>query len=127
MKSEKTIKVLDKEVKIRYCAASETGFEQLSGKSSAVFWPTQDGDNVIPAQASTIDYIYLAVASIVAAYTSKGEDVPISVEQILYDASPADILQLINAVGELRNIWYDVPAAAAKDDGQETGDDKKKD
>ena len=77
---------------MRYCAAAETGYEELSGKPSTRFIPTRDADgNVVPPEATTIDYIYLAVSAIVAAYASRHKEPPITDGQILYDASPFEI------------------------------------
>ena len=95
---------------MRYCAAAETGYEELSGKPSTRFIPTRDADgNVVPPEAITIDYIYLAVSAIVAAYAANDEEPPVSVKQILYDTSPFEVGELIKSVGELRSFWYDVP------------------
>ena len=95
---------------MRYCAAAETGYEELSGKPSTRFIPTRDADgNVVPPEATTIDYIYLAVSAIVAAYLARGEETPVTVNQILYDASPDEIGKLIKSVGEVRAEWYELP------------------
>lgn len=111
MKSEKKVVIQEKEVLMRYCAAAETGYEELSGKSSTRFIPAIDPNgNRIPAEATTIDYIYLAVSSIVAAYAVRHQDPPITVEQILYEVSPEEIGTLIKSVVDLRAIWYEVPS-----------------
>lgn len=111
MKAEKTITILGKEVRMLYCAATETGYEQLSGQTSAVFIPT-DGN---PPAAKAEDYIKLAFAGIIAAYTSRGDDEPISINDILYEATPDDISTLINTIVELRLQWYNVPAVMQKE------------
>ena len=52
MKAEKTITICGKEVRMRYCLASETGFEKLADKEVSVFLPTptldkdKDGNHV---------------------------------------------------------------------------------
>lgn len=119
MKAERTISILGKEVKMRYCAAAETGYEQLSGHSSARFIPQKKDGEVVPAEATTIDFIYLAVASIVAAYAASQEESPITAEQILYEASPFEVGELIKAVSELRSKWYNVPAVMNKKEAEE--------
>ena len=44
MKVEKTINICGMDVRMRYCAAAETGYETLSGKSAAVFAPIEVKD-----------------------------------------------------------------------------------
>ena len=113
MTKERIIKILDKDVVMRYCVASETGYEQLSGKSSSVFIPEIDSIThkvVKQAEATTIDYLYLAIASVIAAYSYKRQKPPVTAEQILYEASPNEVLSLIKNVGELRNELYEIPS-----------------
>lgn len=119
------------EVAMRYCAASETGYESLSGQSSDIFLPVrQEGEDgkteFLPPKATTEDYIRLAIASIVAAYARHGEEPPITAEDILYDAPPEDIRLLLRTVGELRNEWYKV-SAVVKDEMQQDDQDQKAD
>ena len=112
--TEKTIQICGHDVKMRYCAAAETGYEQLSGKSIATFVPTfgtnEKGEQVItePAKAVTDDYLKLAISAIVAAYSRTGEEPPITSEDILYEARPEDVTTLLNTVVELRIEWYGV-------------------
>ena len=103
MKS-KTITLCGKEVEVIYCAATETGFEKLRDKSMEVFAPS---DNIV---ATTEDYIALGIAGIIAAYTRRGEDAPVTSSDILYDATPTEVQTLIVTILELRNEWYQVPA-----------------
>ena len=133
MTSEKTINICGKDVKMRYCAATETGYEQLSGKSVATFIPTfgknEQGEDVItkPAEATTHDYLMLAVSAIVAAYSRNGEEPPVSTEDILYEATAEDTKTLLETIVELRSDWYGVPkvvmdadnAQKPKADGEE--------
>lgn len=98
MNNEKTITICGKEVKLRYCAAAETGFEQLAGKSI--------GDIDFNSQE---DLLRLSVAAIIAAYQREGQEAPIESKDILFDAKPAEIIELFKAVFELRAAWYNVP------------------
>ena len=121
MIAEKTITICGKEVKMRYCAAAETGYESLSGKSIAVFSPTfgkdEDGNDIItePAKATTQDYLTLAVSAIVAAYARGNEEPPVTSEDILYDASPTEVAELLTTVVMLRVEWYKVPEVVKPD------------
>lgn len=98
MNNEKTITICGKEVKLRYCAATETGFEQLAGKSI--------GDIDFNSQE---DLLRLSIAAIIAAYQRDGQEAPIESKDILFDAKPAEIIELFKAVFELRASWYNVP------------------
>ena len=127
MKKE-TIKIFGKEVDMLYCAAAETGYEKLSGKSSEVFIPKRamsdnqpvndsDGNPIYNAPEATLDdYIKLAVSAIIAAYAKDGKDAPITTEEILYDAGPNEIITLVATVARMRNEWYTIPAALQNDE-----------
>ena len=121
MNIERTINICGKEVTMRYCAAAETGYESLTpGKTSNVFSPTpskdKDGNDImLPPEATTSDYIRLAYAAIIAAYARKGEDAPITIGEILYEATPEEVVMLITTVVQLRNEWYTVPEQAVND------------
>ena len=112
---EKTITICGKDVQLRYCIASETGFEILSNKESTVFLPTptdkkDEEGNIIydKPKATTEDYLRLAIASIIAAYERNGQEPPVSVDDILYDATPEEVTNLIAATIELRLKWYHI-------------------
>lgn len=119
MISEKTIQICGKEVQMRYCAAAETGYERLSGQSSDIFVPDVEKDeegkiiNVIQ-KAKADDYIKLAIAAIIAAYARQEKDAPITAEEIIYDAEPTEIQNLITSVMELRAKWYNIPTVVTE-------------
>lgn len=108
---------------MRYCAATETGYETMSGRSATIFMPTttkDDKGNIINIEvtAETEDYIKLALAAILAAYTCDKKDTPITSEEIMYNASSKDVILLIRTVTELRNEWYDIPSIIKPDENQ---------
>lgn len=115
MTTEKTINICGTDVKMRYCAAAEAGYEQLAGKPVTVFVPTfgknEKGEDIItkPAEATTYDFLELASAAIAAAYAKDEQEPPISTKDILYDATPQEVTLLLNTVIELRNEWYGIP------------------
>ena len=132
MKSETIINICGKEVGLRYCAAAETGYEQLSGKSSDVFSPTvikRDADGtpveVAPPKATENDYIMLAVAAIVAYYAKNGGKEPIKSEDILYDATAQEVTNLMVTIVQLRNEWYKVPSVVKDELEPKAGDEPK--
>ena len=123
-----TIKICGKKVDMLYCAAAETGYEKLSGKSSEVFIPKRamsgdqpvndsDGNPIYNApEAMLDDYIKLAVSAIIAAYAREGKDAPITTKDILYDATAYDVTTIVSTVSRLRNEWYTMPAALQNDE-----------
>ena len=120
--TEKTIKLNGKDVLMRYCSASETGFEQIAGKSSDVFSFHREGEELKAPTATLDDYLKLAITSILAAYRRKNEEPPITTEYIMFDANSTEINDMITTVIELRNEWYKVPEVAIenKEDSDET-------
>lgn len=112
---EKTINICGKEVRIIYCAATENLFEDISGKSTSVFVPTfgkdKDGKDIVvaPPKATIGDFVTLAVAGIIAAYTKSGEEMPVTSEDILYSATPYERNELLTTVVDIRNEWYNIP------------------
>ncbi len=122
------INLCGKKVKIMYCAATETGYENLSGKSSQVFLPTvleRDENGKVtksePPAAVLDDYIKLALAGIIAAYASEGKEPPVTGKDILYHATSEEITNLVGTIGKLRVAWYNVPDVVAPDK-QQTGE-----
>lgn len=115
---------------MRYCAATETGFEALSGKKIEIFTPTvleydEHGKPVKIEQpkASSDDYIKLAMSAIVSAYARNNEEPPITADAIIYDANPQEVTLLLTTVIKLRAEWYQLPATIPE---TETVDDPKK-
>lgn len=135
MVTEKTIQICGKDVKMRYCAATETGFERITGQSCDVFSPNvierdKNGEisKIEPPKAIMDDYIKLAMSAIIAAYARSNEESPVSVEEIIYDASPMEITQMVSTVMELRNKWYEIPSIIkpeTRDETKEADDDGK--
>lgn len=123
MNPEKTIQLTRKgkngdpelvDVKLRYCAATETGFEAMSGKSMEVFNPKivkdDKGNNqVINPTATDEDYIKLAMSAIIAAYARNEEDPPVQSEDIIYECTRQQVRDMVMAVYEMRIQWMNIP------------------
>lgn len=113
--TEKTITICGKEVRIIYCAATESGFEKIANKSASVFSPqlgkNDEGKLVVigPPLATNGDYISLGMAGIIAAYGKDNLEPPLEYKDILYNASPEDISQLVITIVNLRSEWYHIP------------------
>lgn len=114
MKTEKTITICGKEVKLLYCAATENGYEQLAGQSI----------NDLDFRKQS-DLLKLALAAIISAYSRDKQEPPITYSDLLYNAEPKDITQLIIAVIELRAEWYNVPLVVAKHADDEKPEEQK--
>lgn len=128
MTTEKTIQICGKQVTMRYCAATETGYEKISGKSSAIFVPEiekdEDGNiKSVKQNAKTEDFIILAVAAIIAAYQRNHETAPVTADDIIYEANPAEVTELLKTICELRNEWYNIPPVVNADENM-TDDEK---
>ena len=104
------------EVALLYCAASETGFQTLSGVTMEVFNPelekNEEGKWIVKAlpKATDMNYIQLAMACIIAAYECDGEEPPIKSEDLLYHASREEVQNLVTTVLQMRNDWLQVPS-----------------
>lgn len=135
--TSKKITICGKEVELFYCAATENGYERISGgKTIGVFLPTfksdGDGNQVVDKlpEATNEDYMLLAIAGIVAADTYHKRESVISSEDILYNATPTERKLLIETIVELRNEWYEVPKIIAeiihKENAKAKADEKPK-
>lgn len=125
MTPQKEITINGQQVMMIYCTATENGFEEISRKSINVFLPTfgtdEEGNTIIKEAAPcTIgDWVTLAMAAIVAAYTKDGGEVPVSSEYMLYESTPQERNDLVTSIVELRNEWYGVPKVVEKQLKQE--------
>ena len=136
MLAQKTITLCGKQVEMLYCAATETGYEQLvsgTGKDINVFLPTileRDADGkptkVEPPVAQTDDYLKLALAAIIAAAASKKREPVVSADDIMYHASSQEVTAMITDIVELRTKWYTIPEAVKPETDEKPDDDPSK-
>ena len=119
--AERTIKIGNQDVRMMYCTASETGYENMTGKSVEVFMVRtmydDDGKQIgfEPPLATLSDYITLAMASIVAAYAAKDQEPPINSNYVLFEATAEEAKLLVDTVAELRAEWYHIPDVVKND------------
>ena len=112
---QKMIENCGREVELFYCAATENGFERLSGKLIDVFLPilgkNEEGKTVVAGMppATNEDYMMLAIAGIAAADSFNEREPVITSKDILYKATPAERTLLVDTIMELRNEWYEIP------------------
>ena len=131
--TKKTITICGKEIEIFYCAATENGYERMSGKQINVFVPTfnknEKGETVIDKlpEATNEDYLTLAIAGIVAADSYYERESSITSKEIIYEAEPKDVQELITTIIDLRNEWYSVPKVVEESVKKESEDQKPED
>ena len=131
--TEKKITICGKEIDIFYCAATENGFERMSGKGISVFIPTfkkdEKGNLVVDKlpEATNEDYMTLAIAGIVAADTYYEREPAITSKQIIFEATPTECKELLTTIIELRNEWYSVPKVVDNIIKKESEDQKPED
>lgn len=119
--AERTLKIGNQDVRMMYCTASETGYENMTGKSVEVFMVRtmydDDGKQIgfEPPLATLSDYITLAMASIVAAYAAKDQEPPINSNYVLFEATAEEAKLLVDTVAELRAEWYHIPDVVKTD------------
>ena len=130
MTDEKIITINSIDVSMRYCAAAETGYEQLAHQSSDIFSPVieedEEGNKKITSKATTDDWIKLGMAAIIAAYSRNGQKPPITPAYIMYDAQPDEVRQIISTVIELRNQWYGIPSTIEATEFNEQNQSKRR-
>lgn len=136
MLATKIIIICGRKVEMLYCAATETGYEQLvsgTGKDVNVFLPTvlkRDADGkpteITPPAAQADDYLKLALSAIIAAAARKKQEPPVTADEVMYEASSTEITEMLTTVIELRNKWYTIPEAVKPETEEKPGDDDPK-
>jgi hypothetical protein len=99
----KEIKIAGLSVTLCYCYAVELMFRKASGVNIDAI-DIGDPDHLVA----------LIVASAVAYATYSGAECPISSEQLMYDASPEDIIGAVSCVMSLREQWYNTESLGKK-------------
>ena len=110
-----------------YCAAAESGYQILSGKTMDVFVPEfeqqEDGTYIVKqaAPATDMDYLQLSMATISAAYEADNQESPITANDILYHCTREQVIKLVSIVMELYREWLAIPSTMereTKDEGK---------
>lgn len=95
MNTEKIITIAGKEVGIKYCFATEIGFSDILGIGLDKY------DTTNPRHISA-----LIMSAVLAYYEAKRQKAPFDMQQILFDASPKELVEAITEVLKLRAEWY---------------------
>lgn len=120
------------EVKMLYCAAAESGYQILSGKTMDVFVPElkqqEDGTYIVvkAAPATDMDYLQLSMAIISAAYEADNQESPITANDILYFCTRDQVSDLVSVAMELYREWLKIPTTLEKETKDEEGNGKGK-
>jgi hypothetical protein len=112
---EKEITIAGKKVHITYCYATEIAFTDLAGKDIQQFF----NEITNPTAATQRDVLCLIIAAATPYYAQKGEEVPLTADDIMYNSEPADITKAVEAIIMLRAEWYKLPASEEKKDQKE--------
>ena len=97
--SKEKITINGHEVGVAYCYATEIAFTRYTGVSVDEF----DAKN--PEH-----HIYIILAAIMAYNGAEGIDTTIRDTDLMYNARPAEIIEALRVIFELRNEWYKLPA-----------------
>ena len=109
----KTTTINGKEVTLCYCYATEINFAKLTdGENASVFIQEtakkldalSKGDAT--AQPDIEKCIYLILAAAIAYYKSKGEECPITDEDMLFSNSPTELYEAVGQVILLYGSFY---------------------
>lgn len=120
------------EVKMLYCAAAESGYQILSGKTMEVFIPEmkqqEDGTYIVAKQATAtdMDYMQLSMAAINAAYEADNQETPITANDIMYHCTREQVINLVGVVMELYREWLKIPSTLGKEMKDEEGKGRRK-
>lgn len=114
---EKEITIAGKQVHITYCYATEIAFADLAGKDIQQFF----NEISTPTAGTQRDVLCFIIAAATPCYAKKGEEVPLTADDIMYNTEPADITKAVEAIIMLRADWYKLPASEEKKGKKEKG------
>lgn len=113
----KEITICGRQVNVAYCYATELSFYKLAGV------PLEKADTSNPEHLFA-----LILSAMLSYYQSKDEEPPVKDTDLLYKASPEEIIDAFRVISLLRAEWYKIPKGAETKETKETkseGDDEK--
>lgn len=113
--SKEKITINGQEVGVAYCYATEIAFTKYTGVSVDEF------DTKNPEH-----HIYIILAAIMAYNGSEGIDTTIRDTDLMYNARPAEIIEALRVIFELRAEWYALPAGDPAERSTDKEEDKAK-
>ena len=109
----KTTTINGKEVTLCYCYATEINFAKLTDGGNASVFIHETAKKVdalskgdATAQPDIEKCICLVLAAAIAYYKSKGEECPITDEDLLFSNSPTELYEAVGAVIMLYGSFY---------------------
>ena len=94
----KEITVCGRQVVLAYCFATELAFKNFTGIEIEEFDPS-NRDHII----------YMILAAIAAYYQKREEDAPIKDTDLMYESKPAEIIEALKEIIQLKAEWYEIP------------------
>ena len=105
--TKKIITLCGKETGIAYCYATEIAFKKYTGEYVDQF----DAQN--PEHT-----LYIILASIFSYYQALGEEAKVKDEDLMYNATPQDLVNALTEVFNLRAEWYKAEPEPEKEEGK---------
>ena len=109
----KTITINGKEVTLCYCYATEINFANYTNGENASVFIQETAKKIdaltkgdATAQPDIEKCIYLILAAAIAYYRSKGEECPITDEDMLFSNSPTELYEAVGQVILLYGSFY---------------------
>lgn len=120
----KEVQIAGKTVTLAYCYATEISFLDYTGKDINQFIaslaPDDNGNKHTPEPKEVI----FAILSAALAYCH-AENCAIADTDLMYDATPDELIEAFATVIQLRNEWYNVPEGEPKDKPADEGEQGK--
>lgn len=117
MKEDKII-ITGKEVGVAYCYATEIAYNDFTGEEFTSLFAAVDGgeNNVKPKK------ILFAILSAIIAYAqAHGEEVAVNEDDLMYRATPQEIINAFSAVLDLAVKWYRISDGDSKAEKEGNG------
>lgn len=108
---KKEIEICGKKVWLGYCYATELAFVKNTGKGLEKFDGNDPGD-----------VVYLILASMLSVTEYEKRELDVTMDQLMYDATPTELVEALKVVMELRVDWYRVPEEDGKEKASEDGE-----
>jgi hypothetical protein len=113
----KEITICGRQVSVAYCYATELSFYKLAGV------PLEKADTSNP------EHLFAIILSAMLSYYQRWDDEPpVKDTDLLYKASPEELIDAFRVISLLRAEWYKIPKGAETKETKETkseGDNEK--
>lgn len=116
------ITIAGKTITIAYCYATEIAFKNFSGIDFVEFRKQTQTEG-----AASPQLVLYAILSAITAYDqgTGAKKQQMTDKDIMFSASPKELIDALTAVMELRNEWYQIPSGEPEDKTAEGEDNAK--